>query len=117
MICVFGDFGYWNDGRCWSAFSERGDEKSVVTDCAERWAKYQEGFIIEESVGIDLECIRTKVSQVYDWLVSENNLKEEISKLKAFMAHSQKWLDEMETEKQKHLSNIIRYKNRLEELE
>lgn len=99
MIAIFGDYSYWNDGIGWSEFSERGTEQEVITQAVERWLIYRENMTITDAIGITSDEAQTKINQVYQYLVGEENRKREITQLNTTITNDTNWLANVESEK------------------
>lgn len=115
-IAVFGEYGYWCDGRGWKAFGETGTEEAVVVQLASIWAGHDEGFVVEDTIGIDIEEARTKIEQSYHYLLEEQKRNIRISQLNAAIKHSKNWLDNMESEKARQQACLERCQTELDTL-
>lgn len=116
-IAVFGDYGYWNDGHGWQGFGESGTEEAVVVQLASAWAGHDEGFVVEDAIGITVEDARTKIEQAYHFLLEEGKRKTRMTQLKTSIRHAEMWLENMDTEKLRQEQSLVRCRAELEELE
>lgn len=116
-IAVFGDYGYWNDGHGWRGFGETGTEEAVVVQLASLWAGHDEGFVVEDAIGISVEEARVKIGQAYHYLLEESKRKTRITQLKQSIRHAEMWLENMHTEKLRQEESLVRCSAELKELE
>lgn len=116
---VFGSYAYWNDGICWTDFTERADnEMNAIIDTAERFVFNDEAYNIEEVIGCeDQSAFIMKVHQVVEYWKENNKRNSEIDRLRVWLKHSEEWISNVESETARHLANITTYKSRLKELE
>lgn len=118
MIAIFGDYSYWNDGIGWSEFSERGTEKEVITQAVERWLIYREEMRVHTAIGVGFTSTeaQTKINQVYQYLVGEENRKREITQLNTAITNDTNWLANVENEKAVRSQRLAANIKQLEEL-